>query len=470
MKINCTLFLLLFLNTLFAGELTTIKGTAPAYANYVIEFYKLADPISKEKEILFQIHCMQDGTFSSKVELQATTHVFADFDTYQTSIYLVPGKNYELILPPQKKLTNSEKHNPFFKPIKLHLAVKDADDQELNRKIRKFERSYQTTEMKFFNLIYKKKSKAAVDTIQKIMNDQFRKGNDPFFEKYRLYRLAFTEFALHQGNNEEFIQRYFNAHPANFNIETFANLFDRQFANYFSQLANKIDGNAFRKIVGSSNPSAIEDYLKSKQKLSTEIARLVILKSVNDAFHQGQFSQKNLLKILKNIHQSNWTSSQKQIAQRLQEKLTFMLANTPAPTLTMTDFQGKIINLNDLKGKLTCIHFTRVGNPICRQHLDALKKLPEPVKKEVQFINLILDEEGSQQAQIEKQNWQGSFFIISDESAKRWKVKNYPNSFILDEDLNFIHSPAFNPLDGFNRQIGVLLQKRHLEKMRNQSK
>ena len=147
-----------------------------------------------------------------------------------------------------------------------------------------------------------------------------------------------------------------------------------------------------------------------------------------------------------------------------------MLPGTKSPELLLTDWSGDKISLSDFSGKLIYLHFTRVSNPICRQHLDALKKLPEPVKKEVQFIQLIRKEEQQQQALIEKQNWPGKFYMIDESSLENWKVKNFPASFLIDEKGKLLYSPAMNPLDGFTRQIGQLLQKRHMEKMRNQSR
>ena len=469
MKISLSLIFLFILNQAFATGLVSLQGNAPEYANAEIQFYQFADPISEEKEALFKLKFDSNGNFKANVQLKEITHAFADFDSYSANMYLVPGKTYEIILPRRKKVTSSQRHNPFFKPIQVHLAVKNSDKNELNRKIREFEKKKKKAERPFFTQMYRNKSAALVDSIKSKIEIQFPKGNDPFFEEYKVYRLAFAEFVLHQGKDAGFTKKYFNK-KLNFNIAPCKNLFNRTYANFFSQLSNSVNGDGFRKLLGYSKISEIENYLIEKHHLNSETAQLVILRSIHDVFHQGQFSQKSLLSMLSKIQNSNWPSKHKLIAKRLEKKLTYLMPGTSAPAISFSDFNGLQHSLSEYGGQHVYIHFTRVSNPICRQHLDALKKLPEPVKKEIQVINLILEEEKNKKDLIEKQNWEGNFFVIDDHVAVSWKVKSFPTSFFIDEKGKLVYSPANNPLDGFGKQVGVFLQKKHLEKLRNQAR
>ncbi len=471
MKINLSFLFFILLNQVVASAsgLTTITGSAPDYASSEITFYQFSDPVSEEKVSLFTIRFDAEGNFKTTVQIENITQVFADFDSYSANIYLVPGKTYDIIFPPRKEITNSQRHNPFFKPVHVHLAVKDPVKDELNRKIREFEKSYQEAERPYFTQIYRNKSAAAVDSIRLKIKSQFPSGSNSFFEEYKFYRLAFPEYALHQGKNEDFITKYFNK-TLNFNISPCKNLFNRTYSNFFLQLSNSVNGNEFRKLLGSSNISEIENYLKVKHHLNTENAQLVILRSIHDAFHQGQFSQKGLLSMLGKIQTGNWPAKHKLIAKRLEKKLTHLQVGTLAPKMSFLDFDDIKHSLSEYQDKIVYLHFTRVSNPICRQHLDALKKLPDAVKKEIKVVNLILDEEKGQQDQILKQNWLGDFFIINDKVAKSWKVKSFPTSFLIDKNGKFVYSPANNPLDGLGKQVGVFLQKKRMEELRNQAR
>ncbi len=470
MKISLTLFFLFLLNHIFAAELTTITGHAPGYSNSEILFYQYKDPISEEIEELFKLRFDENGNFKANVQLENVTHAFADFDSYSANIFLIPGKSYQIILPTRKKITSSQRHNPFFKPFKVQLAIKNSDETELNRKIRELEKAFIKTEGRFFEKIYRKKSSAAVDSVQTIMNRDFPKSSDSFFEDYKFYRLAFAEYVLHKGENENFTLKYFNNHKPNFTVAPYKTLFNRIYSDFFSQLTNSVNGAEFRKILGSSDLSQIESYLMKNQYLNSETAQLVILKSIHDAFHQGQFSQKSLLSLLSKIQAGSWSPARKAIAKRLEKKLTHLLPHTKAPSISFTNFNSKSYSLVDYRGKLVYLHFTRITNPICKQHLNALKKLPEAVKNDITIVNLVLEEERPELEHISMQNWEGQFFVVSDEIAEQWKVKSFPSSFLIDETGKLIFSPANNPLDGFNKQIGVFLQKRHLEKLRNQAR
>ena len=470
MKNKLILLLLLVSSHLFAAENVTISGNAPEYANSEIQFYRHIDPVTKEKLELFKLKIDQSGSFHSNLKLESVIRAQADFDSYSAFIYLVPGKNYEIILPPKKEITSGQRNNPFFKPVKIHLANKGGDKNELNRKIREFERAYIKTENSLFNKIYRQRSKAAVDSVKSILLRQFPSGTDSFFETYKHYRLAFIDFSFHQGQNKEFLQTYFNTSKPNFEATVFQDLFDRVFTNYFSRLANSINGDEFKKVLASSKPIALESYLKEKDKLDSEMTRLILLKAINDVFYQGQFSQTGLLKLLSAIQQTNWTAEQKQLAERLKKKLAHLLEDTAAPYLSMQTFEGENKTLVEYRDKICYLHFTRVENPLCRQHLDELNKLPEAVLNDIHILHLILEEEIKQVEMIKRKNWPGEFLIVSENDAKNWKVMTFPTSYLIDEKGMLIKSPALNPLNGFNRQIGTMLQKRHMEKLRNQAR
>ncbi|MGQ8337669.1 TlpA family protein disulfide reductase [Sunxiuqinia sp. A32] len=470
MKIKfITIFLTILFNTSFSAQVK-ISGKAPDYAGYEILLYSYADPISDEKIELCTFQISPDGTFSKQIEIKNVTQAIADFDSYSANIYLVPGENYEILLPPVKKVTESQKRNPFFRLETIHLATKDADEKELNRMIRQFEQAFQQTEAQYFNEIYDSKSSYITDTVKGILDKEFPPGKNSFFEEYRFYRMGFLEFARHQGRSDNFVTNYFVKHQPNYKIAPCKDLFNRLFSDEFSQLVNSIDGSEFRQVIGTNDPEAIAGYLMNKNGFNLELAQMIILKSIKDAFYQGQFSQKSLLSLLDKIQSGKWDSEKKEIALRLKSQLTYMLPGTPAPALSFTDFNGKTHQLSDFSDQLVYLHFTRVANPICRQHLDELKKLPPAVLQEVKIFNLILPDELQKKDPIVKQNWPGEFMIVSEKAAANWQVKSFPTAYLIDENGKLIYSPANTPLEGLGRQIGTLLQKRHIENLRNQSK
>ena len=468
-------FLFLFLSLalpIFSQAKGTVKlsGYATNYAGYQIKLYKYADVISEEKITLNSFNINKDGSFETSFELNSITPCYAEFDAYQASLYLIPGKSYQLIFPPVKKLADSQKRNPFFKAEEISFATKTTDNQELNRQIQAFEIAYSKEESSLFNQIYHQKSMAAVDSLTKHLQQQFPKTDDAYFEDYKFYRTAFAEFALHQGRSENYITSHFIHHRPDLQIPPCAKLFKQLFTNHFLFEGNSIRGKDFKILVARADLSGIENYLISNNGWDKNLSRLVILQSINDAYFQGQFSQRSLLSLLDKIVASEWSIDNKEIAQRLKAKLTYLQIGSKAPVFSMTDFSGKKHQLNNLKDKYTYLNFTRVANPICRQHLNELKKSAAKLEKELRIINLIMPEEASKKDLILQQNWAGTFYIIDEKTADAYRISNFPQAYLIDEKGSLVLSPAPNPLDGFEQRFISLLKQIRLEKLRNQDK
>ena len=459
-------FFVLLPSLSFAKGTVKISGFEPAYKGYHIEFYRFEDPISREKTVLASFKIEDDGSFSTSFELNGTTFCMTDFDAYNASLFLVPGNSYELIFPPQKKVTDSQKRSPFFKPEEISFALKNSQPRELNRRVQDFEMAYSEEENRRFNQIYHQKSKAAVDSLKVRLSVLFPKTDDAFFEGYKFYRLAFAEFALHQGKSFDYVKRYFINQKPNLDIPPCAQLFEQLFSNYFLFESNKVQGADFKAIVGRSDLKGIENYLITKNGWDSNLARLVILQSVKDAYFEGHFSQAGLLRLLDQAASGNWEQDKKEIAKRLKTKLTYLQPGSRIPDFTMTAFSGEKHQLREFQGKYIYLIFSRVANPIGRQHLDELKKIAPVYKNDLQVVNLILPEETGRKEAILQQGWAGNFYVVDEKTADTFRVKNFPTAYLVDSKGMLVWSPAPNPLDGFEQQLINLLKQKRREDQR----
>lgn len=470
---NLLLFLIFTLScSLFAQaqKTVTLTGKAPKYSGYQIDFYCFIDGISEEKNLLTSFKIQPDGEFSATFSINKTTWAFTEFDAYQASLFLVPGEHYELIFPPLKPVSASQKRNPFFEVDEITLALKNSHPQELNRQIERFEFAYLKEESRYFNLIYHQHSKAAVDSLKSNLKQKFPKTNNSYFERYKFYRSAFAEFALHQGQPDEFVRHYFIEQEPDLSISPCKQLFQQLFTNYFDFEANKIHSADFKRLVTQANLNGLETYLNTKNNWNSSLSRLVILQSIHDAYYQGQFSPGSLIRMLDKIAASQWETENKAIAARLKSKLTYLQQGSEAPNIVLTDFSGKTHQLNNFTGKYVYLNFTRVSNPICRQHLDHLKDSVSQLANELQIVNLILPEEAEKKELILQQNWPGTFYIVDDKAADTYRVSNFPRAYLIDKSGRLVLSPAPNPLDGFEQHFLNLLKQSRINELRDQSK
>lgn len=466
------LLILIFGNVCSFGQTlpTVISGTAPEYAGYQIELQKETDPVTHQSETVGVMQVLPDGSFSTTVKLPQTSFCTATFDRWEAELYLEPGNNYEIVLPPFEPLSEAEKQNPFFQLQAISLGIKNQNARDINTLIRQFENTFNLTENEYFNQIFKDKSQAAADSLINKLKGKFPKTANSYFEEYKSYRYASIQFAVNQNKTNTFVKEYLDRPPFNFNLPPFSQLFEQQFSNYFNVESNQIGGEEFRVLAGTANLKGLEDYFRNKKGWSEKLSRTVILKGINDAFYQRTFGQQSMLALLDKIQQNNWTDNDKRLAKKLAEKLRYLLPGTDAPNISMTNFDGKKLDLSDWKGKLVYLHFTTITNPICRQQLDELNKIAQQFNKQLEIINLLPEANIAKKELILQQNWAGTFCTVTDAQKERYKVKTFPTSFLIEENGKLIGSPASNPLDGLSYELGNYFKEKQMKRFRYQAK
>ncbi|RKD91383.1 peroxiredoxin family protein [Mangrovibacterium diazotrophicum] len=462
--------LLLFVNAEAQTQAVRIFGNAPDYAGRKIALQVSNDPVSDHTETLVELNILPDGSFDESVLINQTTCCFATFDRWKAVIYLQPTQSYELVFPPSQPLTEQEKRNPFFRSSEIAFGLKDLPESDINRLIQKFESAYNDEENRYFNEIFKDKSTAAADLMLSDLNSQFPKSENSYFENYKFFRLTAIRFALSQDKTNSFVKTYIDRTPIDFNLPPFREIFDQQFTNFFYQESNKIGGDQFRVLVGTANLSGIENNLTKQKGWSTKLSRMVILKGISDGYYQAQFNPQTMLVLLAKIAQSDWTPAEKSTAAFLKSKLIFLTKGTAAPDLALKTLNGDAIKLSSLKGKMTYLSFTTVTNPICRQHLDEMKKFGQQFASNVEFVTVLPEADLARKEVILQQNWPGKILIADDKAIETYRVKTFPTAFLLDEDQTFIASPALNPLDGLQQQLAGILKNKRIEELRNQAK
>ena len=466
MKRKTALVLLILAGLLFAGKSWSapvkISGKAPGYSYNTIDLYTLHDFISEEKVKLGTLRFISDGAFILTADITETNICLADFDGYQGMIYLEPGKSYEIVFPPKRTLTEAQKRNPFVKPEPVWFGIVSPDKNDLNYKIQQFEQEYAKLESKYFDQIFISQTKSLVDTIKLILDNSFPKTNLPFFEAHKLFRKANLDFALNQGKTAEFMETYFSSHKPAYNLAAYAVIFYQVFTNYFSRLNNP----EINKEINLANLQNLDEYFQQKLHFNKELSHLVLLKSLNDAYYSKQFTKASILKMLGQVKSPDWNAFEQEMARLISTKLVYLTSGTVPPAISLKNLTGQKVNLTDYRNAYIYLHFTDPQNTICRQHLDALKTISARYKEKMAIINVIPDGKGFRN----ENGWPGIFTTTDTNIEASYKVKTFPNSFLIGKDGKLLLSPAPNPIDGLDRQIGQLLKSDYIREMQKSGK
>lgn len=457
---------LLFITEGWAAQVR-ITGKAPGYAKNSIELNTLHDFISEEKIRLGTISFNAEGIFALELDLAETTLAFADFDGYHGMIYLEPGKSYEILFPPKRTLTEARKRNPFVKPDPVWFGTAAPKKDELNFQIQQFEQAYVALENKHFDQIFVNESKPLVDTIKQALDKKFPATQLPFFELHKQFRKANLEFALHQGKSAGFMESYFSVTKPAYNLTAYSTLFNQVFLNYFNVLTLSSHGPEVKKMINASALHKLDEYFQKQLHFNRELAHFVLLKALNDAYYNKQFTKTAILKMLDQVKTSGWSAYEQKTAQLIRGKLTWLASGTTPPVIVLKNLNGQKINFDDYRNSYIYLHFTDPKNTICRQHLDALKNITTRYKEKLVVINVISDSKSFKN----DSGWAGIFATTEDNIGETYKVKTFPNSFLIGKDGKLLLSPAPNPIDGLDRQLGQIFKSdyyKELQKKNNQ--
>ena len=462
-KLTLLTFLLIVMSLGQIVQAATVKltGKAPEYAQNTIELNRLHDFISEEPIKLGTIRFDQEGFFNLEFELAETSLCFADFDGYHGMIYLEPGKSYEIMLPPKRNLTESQKRNPFVKPELIWFGIANPAKNELNIQIQQFEQAYTNHENNYFDRIFVERSRSLVDTVKNKLDKEFSKTAAPLFEQHKFYRKANLEFALHQGKSADFMKTYFSTEKPVYILESYSTLFNQVFLNYFDVLANMPQSSEVKGMINSASLQKLDDYFQKKLHFNKDLARWVLLKSLKDAYYSKQFSKAAILKMLDQVSDAGWGAYEQKTARLIRSKLTYLASGTNPPTLILKTLNNRNINFSDYKGTYIYLHFTDPKNTVCRQHLDVLKNISARYKEKLVIINVIPHASGFKN----ENGWAGIFATTTNNIAETYKVKTYPNSFLIGKDGKLLYSPAPNPIDGLDRQLGQIFKSDHFRQL-----
>ncbi len=442
-----------------------ITGKVPEYAQNKIELNIFHDYISEETIKLGDIRFDSEGVFELEFDLSETSLCFADFDGYHGMIYLEPGKSYQLIFPPKRKLTDAQKRNPFTKPEPVWFGTANPASNDLNVLIQQFETAYAKYENRYFNQIFINKSRLLVDSVKLMLGREFPKTNNPLFEFHKLFRNANLEFALHQGKVDTFKETYFRNTKPVYNLAAYSSIFNQAFPGYFTFLDNSAHNPEIRNMINTAKLQQLDGYFQKELQFNRELAHWVLLKSLKDAYYSQNFNKAAILKMLDQVKVAGWSSYEQKTAQLIRAKLTYLTSGTMPPSINLKDLAGRAVHFSDYPDTYIYLHFTDPKNTACRQHLDVLKKIAGQYKEKLVIINVIRERTNFKN----DSGWAGIFATTDSDPATSYKVKTYPNSFLIGKDGKLLLSPAPNPIDGLDRQLGQIFKSDHFKEMKKTS-
>ena len=203
------------------------------------------------------------------------------------------------------------------------------------------------------------------------------------------------------------------------------------------------------------------------------MADLALLKMLHDAYYSGDFSKSAVQQMIKSAKFSgNQSNFIRQTAVNITEKITHLQKGTTAPTICLNNLEGVKTCSNKNNEKFKYLVFADTEMAVCREHLKYLPAIQQKFDKYLEIYIVLRKTDITEMKKFLDENKVPGVKLIdkNSEFIKLYKVRSFPQCYLLDENHKVAFESVKAPLDGFEQQFGSFLQKELFERQRNQVK
>ncbi len=463
------LFLLLFF--VHPADAIVLEGQNKEYAGKKINFYTYSDPVTQQNKLVFSIEFDSEGIFKTQVQLPVTTFLYSEFGIYRGLLFVKPDENIQLLFPPLREKSFAEQKNPFFEPVSFWFASENGN--QLTDQVSEFDQYFRELTDKYFNRLYFRQSITIVDSVATALDEKFPDKISETLALRKKLKLKILETDALRLKTEQVAEVLSTIDSRYWNYPSFIEFFEKIFSNQLNFASKTMQGELLMQAVSQRNTEYLLEYIKTNYKLKDDIAKLALLKMLHDAFYSGEFPQNSILQILNSSQLKNSSNETiNTITKNVIDKLEFLLPGNKAPVICLQNIDGNRICTDQFDDKFKYLIFADTEMIVCREQLKYLKTIQEKFEKYLQIVVILRKTDLIEMKMfLDKQKIPGIQLIDENgEYIEKYRVKSFPEAFLLNEnhEIVFVHTKA--PLDGFEEQFGAYLQKELFERQRNQAR
>ena len=463
--------IILFLSVHLQSAPVTITCDNPKYAGKKLVFYGYSDPVSQKTSPVFTLETDKSGKASATTDVQNTRFVFCDFGIYRGLILLEPGQTVKIQLPPVREKTFADEKNPYFEPVKFWVATENKT--QLNNQVSAFSAKLGQLSDKYFDQLYFRQLNPYLDSLRIQMGKDFGNVKNETFVLHKTFSLKLVEVEAFRLKPADYstvfngVKTHFWFHPA------FIDLFNKTFSGLLSFDAKSVKGADLKKAVNQGNLQFLTDYLKTKYKLTGDITDLTLLKILHDAWYSADFSKAAIQQMIKSVRFSGHQNLViRETARNISEKIIHLQAGSAAPAICLKNMEGQKTCTSQTTGKYKYIIFADTEMAVSREHLKYLAAILQKYPKSLEIFVVLRKTDAASLKKFFTENEVQAVKLIdeNEEFSTLYKIRSFPQCFLLDENHKVKLATAKAPLDGFEQQFGALLQNERLENLRKSGK
>lgn len=442
-----------------------ISGYAPSYKGAEITMFSYADFISNS-EIPVSTQTVSDsGFFNFSFQSENIKRILLRSGNQKANMYVEPTYNYKIFFPARDSIRFV---NPSIEQS-LDLTFAITDTTEINALVIDYNEQFENFWSENYQYFVQKKSRTRLDTFEIQMLARYSKINKPYFKSYITYDIAELDLNTFQSKLE-LAKKYIIGKPVlNKNYE-YMSFFNAFFNHYLQQYTTSVNGRALvEQINTKSSFEGCMNVLAEDKYLKTDTLReLVLIKGLSELYYSTNFRRENVLYILEQIASTSKIAENQNTAANVIHSFSKLKPGTLAPEFSLTDKNGKTINLTDFKGKYVYLTFWTTWCTSCLQEMKLISNLKKKYGDKITFVSINIDEDPVQMnkflAKNQKLDWVFLNYSSQKEVKYKYEIKSVPSYFLINPYGNFQQAQALRPTQSIEATFYEIRKKKSRSK------
>lgn len=347
----------------------------------IIRLIQFDDLLNWHGETVFQDTADSRGIINISAEWDKITPAHLAVNLDRVDLVLKPGASYSLEIDAQLQQENLS----YFDKTPPALLIVKAEDGGLQQQLESIERHTNTFVLDNFQALFRLKKYTLLDSL-KIQLDELLVNNPlEYSRQYAHYKYASIVLAVQRDGENKVINDFFKGQQVLYNNASYMTLFTEIFSDYL--LGNRNLAMESLREMGIKSYSDWREYLRNDPLLREDnrLSELIVLASLKYLYRDSRFKANEVLSYLIYLQQNALYPEHQRIAANTIEAFQFLAAGTKAIDFELSDQNGKLVKLSDLRETMVLLHFVDEN---CRACAGSLQQFSE-MKTELKDIQLV---------------------------------------------------------------------------------
>jgi peroxiredoxin len=451
-----------------------LMGKAPQFSGEHLVLQSVSNPVTGHSIILDTLHVEADGTFNHHLPCKEPQWFFINTGVFRITMFIEPGKGYEITLPPKTVKSETDIRNPFFKPVVAHIQVSrefsvhtpgtGTSGNDINSRLFRFDTLISSVNRSMMEARRLHRPYDPDSAIQAIEHG-YQEDTSAYFRQYRRFRYGNLKINSRDVGLAYLMEKYLSTETPLTKNPAYMDLFGEMYAEFLFYFSRTDEGRCIGEIINRRQDlDALKDtMMKHPAVPDRKIAELIILKEIFDIYSNDYFYGEALLMLLDTIILNPELPEYAGYARDIKSYLTRLKIGERPPGISLADQDDNLRTISDFRGKYVYLNFCTPDNYSCLKEFPFLKAIHEAHKDYLEIVTIMVTEDpATMKGFMERNdyNWTALFYGNDEELLQNYNVRAFPASFLLDKEGILVQSPAALATEGLEMQLFRIMRSR----------